>query len=206
MFMLMRNHQILLVVLASFLAAFSASAQGKIGTIDLRKVFDDYHKTKTADAGLKERAADLDKERKTMLEGYQKSKEEYEKALNSTTDQAVSADERDKRKKTAESKLLELRAKEQEITQFDREARSNLDEQQRRMRDKILEEIRAVINVKAKAAGYGLILDSASESANRTPVVLYTSGETDLTTAVLEQLNVNAPPGSGPDRKKDDKK
>lgn len=202
----MRNHHILLVVLASFLAAFSVSAQGKIGTIDLRKVFDDYHKTKTADAALKEKAADLDKERKTMLEGYQKSKEEYEKALNSTSDQAVSADERDKRKKAAESKLLELRAKEQEITQFDREARSNLDEQQRRMRDKILEEIRAVINVKAKAAGYGLILDSASESANRTPVVLYTSGETDLTTAVLDQLNINAPPGAGPDRKKDDKK
>jgi len=202
----MRNHQTLLVCLALFLATFTVRAQGKIGTIDLRKVFDDYHKTKTADAALKERAADLDKERKTMVETYQKGKEDYEKALNSTSDQAVSADERDKRKKAAESKLLDLRAKEQEITQFDREARTNLEEQQRRMRDKILEEIRAVINVKAKAAGFALVFDSASESANRTPVVLYNSGENDLTAAVLDQLNANAPPGVGSEKKKDEKK
>jgi Skp family chaperone for outer membrane proteins len=200
----MRNYQTLLVCLALFLAACPVGAQGKIGTIDLRKVFDDYHKTKTADAALKERAADLDKERKAMVEAYQKTKEDYEKALNSTSDQAVSADERDRRKKAAESKLLELRAKEQEITQFDREARTNLEEQQRRMREKILEEIRAVINVKAKAAGHAMVLDSAAESANRTPVLLYTSGENDLTAAVLDQLNANAPAGS--DKKKDEKK
>ncbi len=195
-----------LICLALALSACSAFAQGKIGTIDLRKVFDDYHKTKTADAALKERAADLDKERKAMVDAYQKAKEDYEKALNSTSDQAVSADERDKRKKAAEAKLLDLRAKEQEITQFDREARTNLEEQQRRMRDKILEEIRAVINVKAKAAGYVLIFDSASESANRTPVVLYSSGENDLTTGVLDQLNANAPAGAGAEKKKDEKK
>jgi hypothetical protein len=39
------------------------------------------------------------------------------------------------------------------------------------------------------------------------PVVLFNTGENDLTDTVLKQLNANAPPGSLPqDGKKDEKK
>jgi Skp family chaperone for outer membrane proteins len=50
------------------------------------------------------------------------------------------------------------------------------------------------VNAKAKAAGYSLVFDTASESFNKTPVVVYANGENDLTTNVLAQLNANAPP------------
>lgn len=172
-----------------------APAQVKIGTINLHKVFDEYYKTRTADAELKERAAELDKERKAMVEAYQKLKDEYDKALTSAAELALSADERDRRKKAAEEKLLALRTKEQAITQFDREARTSLEEQQRRMREKILEEIRAMINTKAKAGNFTLVLDTSTVSSVVPPVVLYTSGENDLTSLVLEALNAAAPPG-----------
>jgi outer membrane protein len=193
--------------LALLFLASAALAQGKIGTIDMRKVFDDYHKTRTADAELKDRAAELDKERKLLVDSYTKIKEEYDKALDSANDPIVSAEEREKRKKAAENRLLELRAKEQEIGVFDREARSNLDERQRRMRDKILEEIRSFITAKAKAEGFMLVLDTSSADPRMLPpVVLYSSGENDLTTAILNQLNLTAPPGYSPDKKKEEKK
>jgi outer membrane protein len=179
--------------------AAAASAQGKVGLIDLRKVFDDYHKTRTADARLKDQAADLDKERKAMMDQYQKASDDYKAALEGANDQAVSIDEREKRKKTAESRLLDIKKLEQDIGQFDRQARATLEERQRDLRDKILVEIRGVINSKAKSAGYSLVIDSAAESINKTPVVMYTTGENDLTAAVLLELNANAPantPGS----------
>ena len=167
-----------------------------MGIIDLRKVFDDYHKTKTADARLKDQAADLDKERKIMMEQYQKATDDYKAALDGANDQAVSADEREKRKKTAESKLLDIKKLETDIGQFDRQARTTLEEEQRKLRDRILAEIRGIINTKAKAAGYTLVVDSAAETLNKTPVVMYTNGENDLTTAVLAELNANAPAAS----------
>ncbi len=170
-----------------------ASAQGKVGIVDLRKLFDDYHKRKTADARLKEQVADVEKERKTMLDQYEKAREDYKAALDGANDQAVSADEREKRKKTAESKLLDIKRLEGDINTFDRQARSTLEEQERKFRDKILAEIRDVVTAKAKAAGYTLVVDSAAETINRTPVVMYTSGENDLTTVVLSELNANAP-------------
>ena len=185
----------------------TAAAQTKIATIDLRKVFDDYYKTKAADANLKDRAGDLDKERKGLMEQYQKSTEDYKKSLEEANNQAVSADEREKRKKAAEGKLLEIKELEQNITQFDRQARTTLEEQQRRMRDNILGEIRTAINAIAKARGSSLVVDAAAESVNKTPVVLYNTGENDLTEAVLAQLNAAAPPGTlKPVEKKEEKK
>jgi outer membrane protein len=185
------------------LLAFSAAAQQKIGIIDLRKVFDDYHKTKTADAALKDEASDLEKERKALMDQYQKTTDDYRKALDGANDQAVSSEEREKRKKSAEGKLLDIKSLEQNITDFDKAARTRLEEKQRRMRDNILGEIRNVINAKAKAAGYSMVIDSAAETINRTPVLIYSNGENDITTAVLAQLNVTAPAAT---TKPDDKK
>ena len=184
---------------------FPAAAQTRMGTIDLRKVFDEYYKTKAADSMLKDMAADLEKERKSYTEQYKKSTDEYKKALDDANNQAVSSDEREKRKKAAEGKLLEIKELESTINQFDNTSRSSLEEKQKQARDKILVEIRNVINTKAKAAGYGLVVDTAAETINRTPVLLYSSGENDITTSVLAQLNATAPPGSLTDRKEEKK-
>src|SRR5262245_58128276 len=110
---------LLAFVLFVFVAS-SVEAQQKIGIIDLRKVFDEYHKTKTADSTLKDEASDLEKERKALMEQYQKGTEDYRKALDGANDQAVSSEEREKRKKSAEGKLLDIKSLEQNITDFDK--------------------------------------------------------------------------------------
>ncbi len=185
-------------------------AETKIATIDLKKAFDSYWKTKQADTSLKERAADLDKARKGMIDDYTKANEDYKKLLDSANDQAVAPAERDKRKKSSESKLLEIKEIEQSVQQFDRQSRTTLAEQQRRMRDNILKEIREIINSKAKAAGYTLVVDTAAESVNATPIVLFTGGENDITDDIVTQLNTNAPatptPGAATPAGTDDKK
>lgn len=173
--------------------AWPAQAQTKTGIINLKKVFDGYWKTKQADSQLKERAAEFDKQRKELIEGYQKANEEYQKLLEGANDPTLSTDEKDKRKKSAESKLREIKEIETQVNQFDRTARTTLSEQQRRMRDAILREIQDVISTKAKAAGYTMVWDSAAESANNTPILIYNNGENDISDDVLTQLNTNAP-------------
>ncbi|HWH68155.1 MAG TPA: OmpH family outer membrane protein, partial [Candidatus Sulfotelmatobacter sp.] len=176
------------LVLVTLLSS-SAWAQGRIATIDLRKTFDGYWKTKQASAALKERQADMEKEDKNMIEDYKKAKEEYQKLLASTSDSAVSGEERDKRKKAAEDKLKQLKDLEDTITQYERQARNTLNEQTTRMRSNILAEIRNVVNGKAKAAGFSMVLDTAAESVNNTPVMLYSNNENDITDQVLKELN-----------------
>lgn len=192
---------ILAAVICSVLA-FSAQAETKIGLIDLRSVFDKYYKTKQADATLKEEAADLEKQRKEMVEDFKKGQDEWKKLLDKSNDQAIAAAEREKNKDAASKKLAELKDMEQTVAQFERSSRAKLGEKQRRKRDVILEEIRDVVNQKAKAAGYTLVIDSAASSINDTPVVMYNNGENDLTESILAQLNAGAPPISAtPDEK-----
>lgn len=183
----------ILILTATLALALGASAEHKVATIDLRKVFDNYWRTRQADANIKEQAADLEKERKSMVDRFQQGEEKYKKLLDGANDIALAAPEREKRKKDAEEALLGLRDMEQRIKQFDNTSRATLGEKQRRMRDNILEEIRNTIKGKVKASGYTLVLDIAAETPNSTPIVLYTAGNDDLTDAVLKELNLNAP-------------
>ncbi len=191
-----------------------AWAQGRIATVDLRKLFDNYWKTKQADASLKERAADIEKDHKTMIEDWKKAKDEYQTLLADANNQALSIEERDKRKKSAEEKFKLIKDNEEAIAQYERQARTTLDEQRKRMRDKIVEEIRGVVKAKATSAGYGTVFDTAAESSSGTPILLYSSNENDLTDSILAQLNAGAPaeapkaeekPADKQDEKKKDK-
>lgn len=196
------------LLLTSVLAG-SAAAQGRIATVDLRKVFDNYWKTKQADASLKDNASEKEKQHKEMMDTWKKTKDDYQKLLADANDQAVSQDEREKRKKSAEEKLKDLKEMEESILQFERGAKTGIEEQKRRMRDNIVTEIRAAVNARAKSAGYSLVIDSASESVNATPVILFTNGENDLTDEILKQINAGAPIETAapkPEEKKDEKK
>jgi outer membrane protein len=194
----------------------SAWAQGRVGTVDLRKVFDNYWKKKQAEAQLKERGADMEKELKNLLTDYKAGGEEYQTMLNGLTDQAVSPEELAKRKKEADVKLRAMQELQNNIRQYENTAKTTIAEQTDRMRANILSDIRAVVNAKAKEASFSMVLDTAAETINKTPVFLYmNSTENDITEAVLLQLNKNAPtdvpkteekPAPAPEEKKKDGK
>ncbi len=139
----------------------------------------------------------MEKEHKNMLDDYKKAKDDYQSLLADANNQALSSDERDRRKKSAEDKLKYLKDTEDTIGQYERQARSTLDEQRRRMRDNILGEIRNVLNALAKKDSYSLVMDTAAESANNTPIVLFSDNSSDLTDKVLSQLNAGAPADTG---------
>ena len=86
----------------------------------MRKLFDDYYITKRARAVLDGRKADMEKEHANMVEDYKKLKEDYQTVLASANDQAVSPDEREKRKKLAEDKLKQVKKSEEGLVDYER--------------------------------------------------------------------------------------
>ena len=179
-----------------FVLAATAQAQQKIATIDLQQVFTNYFKTKQADSILQEHGAEYEKTLKGWFDDYGKQNEDYKRLIEGANDQAVSAEEREKRKKGAESKIVELKETEKSIAQFRKDAEVRIAEQKTRLREKILGELRDAINVKAKVRGYTFVFDISGYSANNgTHFLLYSSGQDDLTVEILSELNAKAPPG-----------
>lgn len=195
----MKNIVLILIAILSFAGARDLAAQEvKFAVIDLKKVFDGYWKTKQADLNLKERAGELEKRHKEMLEDHKKAREDYQKLLDSANDKALALSERERRKGDAEAKLREIREIEESIQQFDRSARTQIGEQQRNMRDKLVVEIRENLNGLARARGYAAVLDSSAPlppapGVSVTPFLLYTEGLPDISDALIEQLNASAP-------------
>ncbi len=138
----------------------------------------------------------MEKERKQMLDNAENHKTEWQKLIDKANDQAVSSEERDKSKKEAEQKYVELENDKQSITEYDRASSAKLREKELQRRDAIVKEIRAILEADAKAGGYTMVLDPSGDSGNMVPVVLYTNGQNDLTDALIKELNATAPPGS----------
>lgn len=180
------------VLLMTFLSG-SALAQTKIATVNLRKLFDGYWKTKQAQADIKEQQTQLDKDDNALRDAYKKTSDEYQKLLTQANDQAISADERARRQHAAADKLQQLQQSKAQIDSYERTAQANLHDQLQRTRDKVLADIQEHINAAAKAGGYSLVLDTDAKSDTATDIVLYHGTEDDLTGTILKQLNAGAP-------------
>ena len=178
------------------LAASGLAADQKIATFNLRKAFDAYYKTIQSQAAIRQEAAEVDKERTQMVENGRKHEDEWRKLIDKANDQSLSAEEREKAKKSAAEKYAELETDKQYINTFDRDATARLREKEKIRRDDIVKEILAMVTARAKAAGYSLVLDPSGESTSFVPIVLYSNGLDDMTDSIIKELNAAAPPGS----------
>ena len=72
-------------------------------------------------------------------------------------------------------------------------AQSTYEDQISRVHDKVIEEIRSVLDAKARSAGYTLVLDVAAVGANGIPIILFTT--TPITTSPRpSSINSTPPP------------
>jgi Skp family chaperone for outer membrane proteins len=177
---------ILLVTLVA--GAVSVSAQSKIASVDMKKIFNAYYKTKMAQAALDKDKADLRKELQDMSDALKKANADYKQTLDQANDSAISADEREKRKSSAQDKAKDVNSKQVAFEQYQRQAETQLADKSQRMISNLVKEIQDAAAAKAKAGGYSLVINSAN-----TEMFIYTSADTDITPAVLAQLNAGAP-------------
>lgn len=179
----------LIIVTATLMAvAFSASAQTKIASVNMKKLFNGYYKTKMAQSALDKQKTDLRKELKDMADGVKKAKADYQKLLDEANDQAISADERKRRQQAADDKASDINSRQTALEQYQRQAEAQLSDQSQRMVSNLVNEIQAAVAAKAKADGYTLVVNSANNDS-----IVYASPENDITAAVLTQLNAGAP-------------
>ena len=168
--------------------AFSAAAQTKMATVDMKKIFNSYWKTKQATVSLENRKTELRKEMKDMADSLEKAQTDYKQLLDQASDQAISNDERDKRKQAAADKLKEITNTKSTLEQFQRQAEAQLADESQRMSANLVVEIQKAVADKAKAGGFTVVLNAANNEA-----FVYVSPDMDITDSVLAELNAGAP-------------
>ncbi len=187
----MKNLVLFSVVAALAGAALpSASAQQlHIGTVDMKKVFENYYKTKDAEQRINEARNTAKKELEDRSEDYKKAVDEVRKLNDDIQRPELSKQAKDDKSKDRDDRVTKLRTMEREIQEFQSTREKQLQEQSVRMRSGIVDEITKVVNDRVKADQYDLVLDRSGPSLNGVPVVLYAKDSYDFTTDVVTALN-----------------
>ena len=188
-------------LLALSLFAFCCSgfaAEFKIATVDYHKVFGNYYKTVQAFNLISNKFVECDKDLKAMHDSLKKIEDDWRQTEAKSEDQAVSPDERAKNKTLAKDMEVQLRFQSESIATFSNRTQLQLEDRWGQNLKDLTTEIRAVMEATAKKQGYTLVLDRTGLTLEGNPLVLYTSGENDLTEALLKELNSTAPAAFAP--------
>ena len=186
----MKIFRLIGIVAVSLLAAgaVSAQAQTKIATVDLKKLFDGYYKTKLVEDVISKAQINDRKQQIELGKAIEKEEADYKQLLDQASDPAISSDARDKLRQSATDKNDQISADKVNYEKMARRFQEELSDQSQQGKTKLLAEIQKAVGDKAKLGGYALVVSSTINDS-----VLYASPDTDITPSVLAQLNAGAP-------------
>lgn len=174
--------------------ASKAEAQMKIGTIDMQKVFTAYYKTHDAEDKLKEAQKAYKDELDQRMDEYKKNLDVINKLNEEMNKPELSGAAKDQKAQERDSKISDTKGLEKEISDFRQQREKQIQDQLKRMRDGIVDEIMKVVNDQVKAQNYDIVFDKSGFSANNiVPVLLYSRDNYDFSDSVITKLNASRP-------------
>ena len=187
--------QLTLAAAGFIMLAVPAIAQDKlkIATVDMQTLFKQYHRTNEAQREINVERAKIQQNNNERLETIRSLEDELQGLRKQLDDPSIS----DKKKQDL---FKNFQMKTQEGVALDRERREFLQRRNTALNEKmvqkmrgILEEIRKLVEDRAKSDDYDYVFDKSGLSTSQVPFLLYTKDATDITGGLLEQLNKDAP-------------
>ena len=172
----------------------TGKAEMKVGTIYMQKVFTAYYKTHEAEDKLKDAQRAYKEELDQRMEAYKKNLDGINKLNEEINKPEQSSASKDQKAQVRDSKISETKGLEKEISDFRTTREKQIQDQLKRMRDEIVEEIMKVVNEQVKAQNYDVVFDRSGFSANNiVPVLLYSKDNYDFSESVITKLNSSRP-------------
>ena len=166
----------LVVVLVLTFAAVQAETPMRLAVVDLTAIFEAHPRTATATAEL------------TYARNAARKKFRAESAALKDTLQRHQELLREGRKEDAAAELEQANSLERSIAELGTTNQRNLEEQFRRAKQEIMDDLARVIREFNAERGYLLVLDKSSVSSNGLPQVLDAPGADDITAEIKARV------------------
>ena len=179
--------------------AAGAQQQLKIGTVDMQALFKEYHVTNQAQKEINVARAQIQKEDEERLVRIRELETELQGLRKQFNDPSASDQKKREIDKQAQVKQQEGMALDRERREFMQRKTQALNETMMLRMRGILEDIRKLVEERAKADDYDHVFDKSGLSQAQVPVLLYSKDRNDLTADILKVLNKDAPPATAED-------
>ena len=182
----------LIVFFVYFLISLSTFSESKIAFADLQEIFRGFYKTQLAQDQILQQAEEVKLERELMLDDVEVIRLEVEELREESRDERLSNEARTNKRLQLEDKLIEMQKLQKEVVEYEKLRSKQIDEQNNRMQNKLLDEIQNAIVEFAKENSYEAIIDRSSKSGNTgTDNILFVGSRNDVTLSILDRLNKN---------------
>jgi Skp family chaperone for outer membrane proteins len=183
----------LAIAASLFTAANAQDAKIKIATVDMQELFKEYHRTTEAQEVINVERAGIQKDNEGRLTRVR----ELETNLGNLKKQIEDPSVNETKK---QSLIQEFQVQQQEGIALERERREFIQRRNQALNEKmvqrmkiILDEIRKLVEEKAKSDNYDFVFDKSGTSTSQVPFILYSKDATDITANLLKDLNKDAP-------------
>ena len=180
-----------LLLVAAFTASTASAQSAKFGTVDMKRVFDSYYKTKDAESKINEARNAAKKELEDRMDIAKKALDEVKKLDEDIQKPELSKEAKDQKAKLRSDKAAELQNMDREIREFQASREKQLQEQSVRMRAGIVDDINKIVADRVKAENFDFVFDKSGPSLNGVPIVLFARDSYDFTDTVITVLNKN---------------
>ena len=182
-------------LLAGFLMLQSgANAQRlKIATVNMERLFNEYHKTSSVQRDINIERARIQKDNNLRLKDIRDIDDSLQKIREQLKDTEIGDKKRQDLRQEAGDLSQDGIHKERERSEFLERRNRTLSEKMTKQMRSILVKIQRVVSERAKAGNYDYIFDQSGNSNQGIPFVLHARDTTDLTDSLLEEINQDAP-------------
>ena len=165
------------------------AAEVKIAVVDIKKVFDEYEKTKTVEIKLNQQAEVFREYSAQLEQQYKNIRKQYEDARDDSQNIAYSAAERENKRLKAQQLYESLMLKEQELKSYRESRQTQIRDMSAKLREEVIDEIRRAVHNKAVLEGYTIVIDKSGKSMSDVGFVIYVQPNLDITESVIQDLN-----------------
>lgn len=167
-------------------------ATDRIGVVDLEKVFNEYHKSRSVEEFINQRADAVRNYLKQMREQLKSMRVEMHKLGTNAGNPALNAAELAEAKNRADEAIRKVKAKEAEIELYASQVTREMRELETKKRQEIMADINAEVRRRAAVRGFNFVIDRSGKSLNGQPVLITFPADRDITAEVIRELNRTA--------------
>ncbi|MGA1193530.1 MAG: OmpH family outer membrane protein [Kiritimatiellia bacterium] len=163
--------------------------RGMIAVADFDEVYTNYFKTRLASDQLAEMSDGINREKTRMQVLFLEHEKKFRDLRDRAMEEEISEAERTDVRTEADENMVEMRRLEQRIKEYNQSQQKLLDEQTRRIRGNLIEEIRERIRKYAIDNGILIIIDRSQVDDTGVPAILFRDDNVDITAEIINEIN-----------------
>lgn len=176
----------------ALLAFLAVQGADRIGTVDLEKVFREYHKSRAVEDFINRRADSVRLYMKQMNEQLKKLKNDMFRLGTDASNPALNAADLAKARQLAAEAEQKVKAKTAEIQLYSTQVAKEIREIENKKRQEIMADINAEVRRRAAVRGFNFIIDRSGKTLNGLPALIISPDDRDITAEVIRELNRTA--------------